>query len=151
MADRIDPERRSLNMSRVKSANTRPELEVRTLLHRLGYRFRLHRRSLPGTPDLVFPSRRAVIFVHGCFWHRHAGCPKSSTPATRTEFWAEKFEANQARDARVRRALAADGWRVEVVWECEIRDRETLAQRLISFLGTPTPSAAGAQLTLGGA
>lgn len=146
MADRIDPARRSFNMSRVRSANTRPELEVRTLLHRLGYRFRLHRRSLPGTPDLVFPSRRAVIFIHGCFWHRHAGCPKASMPTTRPEFWAKKFEANQTRDKRVRHALADDGWRVEVVWECEVRDREKLAARLVTFLGAPTPHAARAQI-----
>lgn len=143
MADRIDPARRSLNMSRVKSANTRPELQVRSLLHRLGYRFRLHTRSLPGKPDLVFQSRRAVIFVHGCFWHRHAGCPKASMPTTRADFWAEKFEANQARDARVLRALADSGWRTEVVWECEVRDREALTRRLISFLGPHSPTAAG--------
>lgn len=142
MADRLDAAARSVNMSRVRSANTRPELHVRSLLHRLGYRFRLHRRTLPGTPDLVFPSRRAVIFVHGCFWHRHAGCPKASIPATRPEFWAEKFEANAARDERVQRALAAEDWRVEVVWECEMRDREALTLRLISFLGAPTPTEA---------
>lgn len=142
MADRIDAERRSLNMSRVRSSDTRPELEVRRLVHRLGYRFRLHRRSLPGTPDLAFPSRRAVIFVHGCFWHRHPGCRKATTPATRRDFWAEKFEANQCRDERVRRQLVDQGWRVEVVWECELRDKETLGRRLASFLDASVASSA---------
>jgi len=145
MVDRIDAARRSFNMSRVRSVDTRPEMEVRRLLHKLGYRFRLHRRSLPGRPDLVFPSRRAAIFVHGCFWHRHAGCRKASMPSTRAEFWAEKFASNEARDERVQCALVDEGWRVEVVWECEVRDSDTLARRLISFLGVPVPAAAVAR------
>jgi DNA mismatch endonuclease (patch repair protein) len=121
-------------MSRVRSSDTRPELEVRRLVHRLGYRFRLHRRTLPGTPDLVFPSLRAVIFVHGCFWHRHAGCSKTSTPTTRPDFWAEKFETNQRRDEKVRQALLNDGWNVDVIWECEVLDKSALSRRLTAFL-----------------
>jgi len=134
MTDRIDVVRRSWNMSRVRSFDTRPELEVRRLVHRLGYRFRLHRRTLPGTPDLVFPCLRAVIFVHGCFWHRHAGCSKASTPATRPDFWAKKFETNQRRDEKVKQALLSDGWNVEVIWECEVRDKNALSRRLTAFL-----------------
>lgn len=134
MADRIDADRRSWNMSRVRSTDTRPELEVRRLAHSLGYRFRLHRKTLPGTPDLVFPSLRAVIFVHGCFWHRHAGCPKASMPATRREFWAEKLEANRLRDEKAQRSLLDEGWKVAVVWECEVREKIALGHRLTEFL-----------------
>jgi DNA mismatch endonuclease (patch repair protein) len=134
MINRIDAARRSWNMSCVRSSNTRPEMVVRHLAHGLGYRFRLHRRTLPGTPDLVFPSLRAVVFVHGCFWHRHPGCQKASTPATRTDFWVEKFAANRRRDEKVQQYLLADGWNVEVVWECEVRDKDALAHRLTACL-----------------
>ncbi len=107
---------------------------VRRAAHALGYRFRLHRKDLPGRPDLVFPSRRAVIFVHGCFWHRHPGCRMASTPKTRVEFWSAKFDRNVQRDAAVIDALEAAGWRVLVIWECETRDRKWLEDKLSGFL-----------------
>lgn len=130
---------RSALMARIGPRDTRPELLVRSLVHRLGFRFRLHRRDLPGTPDLVFSSRRKVIFVHGCFWHRHAGCKKASSPKTRVEFWQEKFAKNVERDARKELELARRGWDVLTVWECETRDAGLLSQRLEGWLSkTPT-------------
>lgn len=137
MTDRIDSERRSENMRRVRSAHTRPEMTVRRAAHGMGYRFRLNRRDLPGTPDLVFPSRRSVIFVHGCFWHRHEGCSRTTTPATRRRFWAAKFTENRARDRRVSAELIERGWRVCVIWECETKKVESLASRIVEFLGAP--------------
>ena len=119
-------------MSRVRGKDTRPEIVVRQVAHALGLRFRLQRKDLPGRPDLVFPKRRLALFVHGCFWHRHEGCTKASTPKTRAEFWADKFAANVARDRSVTEKLVEAGWRVEVVWECETRDRVALAERLLS-------------------
>lgn len=130
----VDP-RRSALMSRIRGRDTKPELVVRRLAHALGYRFRLHRKDLPGSPDLVFPSRRQAIFVHGCFWHRHSGCSKTTTPKTRADFWNKKFEANKERDARQHAELAAMGWDVLVVWECETKYLEFLAGRLREFLG----------------
>lgn len=134
LLDRISPERRSRNMSRIRSRDTDPELKVRRLLHGLGYRFRLHNRKLPGTPDIVLAGRRAVIFVHGCFWHRHGGCARASEPRSRIDFWSQKFEATMLRDSRALEALERDGWRTLVVWECEIGDGETLSGRLVEFL-----------------
>lgn len=130
----MSPEERSRRMALVRSIDTKPEMLVRRLLHRMGYRYRLHRRDLPGTPDLAFTSRRAVIFVHGCFWHRHAGCSLARLPKSRTEFWTSKLEGNRERDARKIDALEALGWRVLTVWECELRDTEALADRLRCFL-----------------
>nr|VFK58737.1 MAG: DNA mismatch endonuclease, patch repair protein [Candidatus Kentron sp. TC] len=127
------PERSRL-MSRVKSADTTPEWIVRRLLHGMGYRYRLHRKGLPGTPDIVFPGRRKAIFVHGCFWHRHEGCGMTTTPKTRAAFWREKFEANRERDLRKFRKLAAMGWEYLVVWECETRRKDDLKRRLSNFL-----------------
>jgi DNA mismatch endonuclease (patch repair protein) len=121
-------------MRAVHSKNTRPELVVRRAAHAMGYRFRLHRADLPGTPDLVFPGRRAVIFVHGCFWHRHEGCRRATVPATRTSYWLPKFERNAGRDRFNTAALEASGWRVMVVWECETKSAALLAHRLASFL-----------------
>src|ERR1700682_6182336 len=120
--DRLSAERRSRLMSMVRSKNTTPELLVRRLVHQLGFRFRLHRKDLAGHPDLVFPRRRSIIFVHGCFWHRHAGCRKATMPKTRTTFWAEKFARNVARDIASSKALERDGWSVLTVWECETKD-----------------------------
>lgn len=120
-------------MQAVKSKNTRPELVVRSLLHRLGYRFRLHRKDLPGTPDIVFPSRKATIFVHGCFWHGH-GCRIGQLPKSRLAYWTPKIAANGARDDRKQAALAAAGWRSLVVWQCELKDSEALARKLGKFL-----------------
>jgi DNA mismatch endonuclease (patch repair protein) len=125
---------RSENMRRIRSKDTAPELMVRSLVHRLGYRFRLHRKDLPGKPDLVFPSRGKVIFVHGCFWHGH-DCPSTArTPKTNTGYWVEKIRRNTERDVRHRSELNALGWDVLVVWECEIKDAEALSSRLTSFL-----------------
>ena len=136
--DGIDPKRSAI-MAAVGQKDTKPEMVVRRLAHALGYRFRLHRKDLPGRPDLVFPGRRKVIFVHGCFWHRHQGCRKASMPKTRSDFWNAKFEANVARDARVERALEEAGWDVEVVWECQTKEPSELAERLTGFLdGEPS-------------
>lgn len=120
-------------MQQVKGKDTKPELTVRSLLHRMGYRFRLHRKDLPGTPDLVFPARRVALFVHGCFWHGH-GCRIGRLPKSRLDYWAPKIDANRARDARKQAALAAAGWRVAVVWQCELADIEGLAARLRGVL-----------------
>lgn len=137
--DRIPANRRSWNMSRIRGQNTKPELTVRRLLHAAGYRFRLHRKDLPGRPDIVFPGRRTVVFVHGCFWHRHPGCRFATTPSTRPEFWAAKFRSNVERDRRVVSELEADGWKVVTVWECETKSPKLLAECLIHELGPPGP------------
>ncbi|USU08915.1 DNA mismatch endonuclease Vsr [Sphingomonadaceae bacterium OTU29MARTA1] len=121
-------------MARVGQKNTKPEVLVRRALHGLGYRFRLHRGDLPGRPDIVLPKYKTVIFVHGCFWHRHPGCPKASTPKTRAEFWQDKFAANIARDDRNETALRAEGWHVLIVWECETRDSVKLGAQLQAAL-----------------
>lgn len=123
--DRLTPEQRSLNMSRVRGRDTKPELLLRRSLHAAGLRYRLHRRDLPGSPDLVFPSRGAVAFVHGCFWHGH-DCPAFRLPATRPEFWRTKIDTNRERDARAHAALCDAGWRVLTVWECALRGRGRL-------------------------
>lgn len=119
-------------MSRVRGKDTRPELRVRSYLHAAGLRYVLHDGRLPGKPDLVFPSRRIAIFVHGCFWHGHEGCRKATIPATRTDFWRDKIEANKSRDARVRSELEAAEWGVVVVWECSLglSELDELAQRI---------------------
>ena len=117
-------------MSRVGAKNTTPEMRVRRAAHALGLRFRLHRKDLAGTPDLVFPKRKIALFVHGCFWHRHPGCPKASSPGTRTSYWAQKFDMNVTRDIRVERELAQTGWQVVTVWECETKDRHRLERIL---------------------
>lgn len=130
--DRIDPVRRSANMAKVKGKDTGPELRVRRLAHRLGLRFRLHRKDLPGRPDLVFPRHGLAVFVHGCFWHRHDGCRRSTVPATRTGFWEAKFAATIDRDARQIRALHDLGWRVLVIWECELKDDRHIEALLLA-------------------
>ncbi len=129
----IDPER-SVLMGRVRGKNSKPEMVVRRVVHALGYRFRLHGRNLAGTPDVVFRRLRKVIFVHGCFWHRHEGCHRTTTPKTRAAFWASKFERNIERDALNESKLRALGWDVLVVWECETFDPIALADRLSAFL-----------------
>lgn len=120
MTDVLTAEQRRLNMSRIRGRDTKPELLLRRGLHALGLRFRLHRKDLPGSPDLVFPKYQAAIFVHGCFWHGH-NCPMFKLPATRTDFWAAKVAGNQARDEIALNRLAAAGWRTLVVWECALR------------------------------
>lgn len=131
--DRLSKERRSWNMGRIRSRDTGPELIVRSTLHRLGFRFRLHDKTLPGCPDIVLPKWRHAIFVHGCFWHRHAGCKMAYTPKTRTEFWSTKFKQNIARDEAARSKLERLGWRVSIVWECEAINSATLASKLQSI------------------
>lgn len=121
MIDTIDKANRSLLMANVKGKNTAPELLVRKRLHRLGFRFALHDKKLSGRPDLVLPRHQAVVFVHGCFWHRHSSCAYATTPATRAEFWFDKFQKNVERDARNISKLKEQGWRVFVVWECGLK------------------------------
>ena len=139
--DIMSPRDRSILMSRIKSVDTKPEKKIRKLLFGLGYRYRLHAKKLPGKPDIVFPGRRCVVFVHGCFWHRHT-CGFAYQPKSRKEFWDAKFASNMNRDQRNLAELAALGWRTFIVWECEIDDRD-LQRRLVGFLGAPsviTPS-----------
>ena len=136
MADILTPEDRSELMGRIRGVDTKPELIVRRALHARGYRFRTHVRKLPGCPDLVFSRRRAVIFVHGCFWHRH-GCKKTYVPKSRQEFWEAKFVGNVKRDKRDQKQLVEAGWRLLVVWECEIESDETAMDRITDFLGAP--------------
>ena len=130
----MDPARRSQMMARIQGRDTVPEMIVRRTAHRLGFRFRLHRKDLPGRPDLVFPRFRSAVFVHGCFWHRHEGCRFAYTPRSRVGFWIDKFNRNVARDRRTESALADLGWRVLVIWECETRDDAVVARRLLHFL-----------------
>lgn len=126
MVDVVSPSVRSRMMSGIKGKNSQPEMLVRRMLFAAGYRFRLHRRDLPGTPDIVMPGRKIAIFVHGCFWHAHKGCKYFKLPATRPDFWAAKLQANVDRDQKAIEALTAMGWRVLCVWECATRDPETL-------------------------
>ncbi len=125
---------RSANMRAIRSKGMRPELAVRHLVHRMGYRYRLHKKDLPGKPDLVFAPRRKVIFVHGCFWHAHKNCKVAHTPKSNLEYWRPKLERNQARDEKNIENLAANGWKSLVVWECETKTQETLRNRLLDFL-----------------
>jgi DNA mismatch endonuclease (patch repair protein) len=128
-------------MSAVRSANTTPELRLRRALHARGLRFRLHRRNLPGSPDLVLPRFDAAVFVHGCFWHRHPGCPRTTTPVTRTDYWGPKFTRNIERDRAAITALMALGWRVAVIWECALGVRKTpeTADALVVWLHGDAP------------
>lgn len=125
---------RSARMSLVRGKNTKPELAVRRLVNAMGFRYRLH-GTLPGRPDMVFARRRTTIFVHGCFWHRHKGCKKASTPADNRQFWRSKFLANKRRDNRNYRLLESDGWKIIIVWECELRNLGALKRRLAKELG----------------
>ncbi|PCK78490.1 very short patch repair endonuclease [Rhizobium sophoriradicis] len=123
MADFLSPAERSARMALIRSTDTSPEVTLRKALHRLGLRYVLRKKGLPGKPDLVFPKHRAVVFVHGCFWHRHEGCKVASTPKSNTEFWKDKFDRNVARDVRVQGELRAQGWRVFVIWECDLQSK----------------------------
>lgn len=134
MADVHTPEQRSRNMASIRGKDTGPEKFVRSLLHRLGYRFRIHRRDLPGKPDIVFPSRRKVIFVHGCFWHMHDCRYGRVTPATRTDFWQAKRTGTVERGRKCVTALQREGWQVLTIWECAIRDEAQLRNLLAAFL-----------------
>lgn len=133
--DKLTPGQRSKIMASVKSKDTRPELLIRKLLWGMGYRYRLHRKDLPGKPDLVFPGKRKIIFIHGCFWHNH-GCKKAKVPKSNVEFWQNKMITNQKRDTVNITALRAAGWQVQVVWQCElsVKDREKLLTKLVDFL-----------------
>ena len=137
MPDTLTPEQRHRCMAAVKGANTKPELIVRSLVHCLGYRFRLHQRNLPGCPDLVFPSRGKIIFVHGCFWHQHSRCRRAVRPVTHADFWNAKLQGNRDRDRRVRRALHRMSWEILIVWECQTQHPDTLAPKLARFLDDP--------------
>jgi DNA mismatch endonuclease (patch repair protein) len=136
MSDSLTKEERSARMSRIGSKNTGPEMEVRRLLRSLGYGYRLHRRDLPGSPDITFVGRRKVIFVHGCFWHRHPdpNCKLARLPKSRLEFWLPKLEANAHRDEIARARLTELGWKSLVIWECQLRDRALLESTIRSFL-----------------
>ena len=133
-ANHIISASRSKNMSAIKSKNTNPEIAVRKLLHSMGYRFRLHRKDLPGSPDIVLPKYKTVIFVHGCFWHRHENCKYASTPKTRKEFWENKFKLNLRRDSEVQEKIKSIGWQSVVIWECEINNKFVLKDILKKFL-----------------
>lgn len=125
-ADVVTPEQRSKNMSKIKGKNTKPEMIVRSACYELGLRYRLHRKDLPGTPDLVFSKHRLCLFVHGCFWHRHPGCKYAYTPKSRLDFWLPKLAKNIERDTKARQALEAAGWRVSIIWECQTKNRDAL-------------------------
>lgn len=133
--DIVSAKQRSQMMAGIKGKGTRPELAVRRIAHGMGFRYRLHRRDLPGTPDLIFPRLRIAIFVNGCFWHRHHNCKYSYTPKSNTEFWNRKFEANVARDAKTTSELQKMGWRVSVIWECQTTDPVELRKDLGAILG----------------
>jgi DNA mismatch endonuclease, patch repair protein len=141
VTDKLTSARRSANMSKIRSRDTAPELAVRRLAHAMGYRFRLHKKDLPGKPDLVFPGRKAVIFVHGCFWHQHPdpACLDGRRPKSRPEYWTPKLDGNIARDERRQAELKAAGWRVLVLWECDIGRGQNLEASLLAFLGPPGP------------
>ncbi|HOX49912.1 MAG TPA: DNA mismatch endonuclease Vsr [Fibrobacteria bacterium] len=134
MTDTLTPSSRSALMSRIRGKDTKPELVVRSLLHRMGFRFRLHRRDLPGSPDIVLPRLGVVVFVHGCFWHRHHRCKGATTPKSNADFWQDKFAANVERDKRNRRDLRRLGWKVVVVWECDLKKPRKLETKLRSVL-----------------
>lgn len=132
--DSLSPLERSAVMARVRSKNSRPEMVVRRLVYALGYRYRLHRKDLPGCPDLVFGPRRKVIFVHGCFWHRHTGCALARMPKSRVDFWEPKLTANKERDGKNRRVLLREGWKVLTIWECQLHDTARVESKIRRFL-----------------
>lgn len=139
--DTRTPEKRSEIMSLVRTKNTKPEILVRRIAHGLGYRFRLHSQKLPGRPDLVFPSRRKVVFVHGCFWHSHDSCSKARPPKSRPDYWLPKLRSNKERDIRNVAQLKALGWRSLVIWQCELREPSKVSRRLDRFLADEIGSA----------
>jgi DNA mismatch endonuclease (patch repair protein) len=134
VADKFTPEERSRIMARVKGRDTKPERIVRRLLHSLGYRFRLHRKNLPGKPDIVLSKHKKVIYVHGCFWHGHLGCRRAARPTTNIEFWNAKIDGNIARDMTAQRDIVGLGWQYLVVWQCETRNLDELTHKLENFL-----------------
>jgi len=138
VTDLFSKEKRREIMQAIKGRDSKPEIKVRKVVHSLGFRFRLHRKDLPGTPDLVFPSRKLCIFIHGCFWHRHLGCARTSTPKTNKDFWLAKFHKNVIRDAQVKRQLEMKGWSVVIIWECETKNIDMLTEKLLHVLSDST-------------
>lgn len=134
MADDRSPAKRSLNMSHIRSRDTSPELKVRSMIHRAGYRYRLHVKEMPGKPDIVMPRYRTAIFVNGCFWHRHLDCRYATMPKTNIDYWQQKFKRNVDRDQATYNALRQDGWSIVVIWECQTRDRIGLSKLLAEIL-----------------
>ena len=128
--DKLSPEQRSQNMAAVKGKNTTPEIRVRRMLHKMGYRFRLHRKDLPGKPDIVLPRHRRCIFVNGCFWHQHPGCKRATIPEFNREFWVKKFQGTLERDERAENELIAQGWCVCIIWECETKNEVLLSMSI---------------------
>ncbi|MCP4050881.1 MAG: DNA mismatch endonuclease Vsr [bacterium] len=128
--DTISKEHRSWNMSRIKSKNTRPEMTVRSTLHKMGFRFRLHNNKMPGKPDIVLPRYKTVIFVHGCFWHRHSNCKYAYNPKSKTDFWRNKFKETVRRDKDKELTLKSSGWKVLTIWECEIKNTENIEDKI---------------------
>jgi DNA mismatch endonuclease (patch repair protein) len=140
MTDHLTKKMRSWNMSRIRSRHTKPEVIVRSLLHRSGYRFKINDSKLPGCPDIVLPKYRTVIFVHGCFWHRHKNCPKTTSPSTNKEYWSKKFRNNVSRDKKVKKELENLKWRVIIIWECEVNnDPIFVLERIVSILEKNSP------------
>ena len=142
MTDTLSSEQRSQLMAKIRGKNTGPERVVRSLLHRAGYRFRIHVRALPGTPDVVLPRYRTVVFVNGCFWHRHAGCKIATTPKSHRKFWMEKFARNVANDRKHRRQLRRMGWRVVTVWSCQLKPPDRILAKIEKALDPPRRRAA---------
>jgi DNA mismatch endonuclease, patch repair protein len=134
--DRLSPERRSENMKRIRCKDTSPEMAVRRLVHRMGFRYRLHVQALPGRPDLVFPRLKKIIQVQGCFWHQHRGCPQAHIPKSRVEYWRPKLTKNRKRDRENEKRLQRDGWAVLTIWECEVRELNAVSERITTFLNT---------------
>lgn len=139
--DKLSKEKRSSLMSHVRGVDTGPEMQVRSLIHRMGYRYRLHRRDLPGTPDIVFPSKKKIIFVHGCFWHLHKRCRKARLPKSNEAYWTPKLQANAKRDKKYMNALKALGWIILIIWECELK-KPTLPSKIKRFLDHPAEAIA---------
>jgi len=135
MIDTLSKEERSERMAKIRSRDTKPELQVRKIIHGMGYRYRLHRRDLPGTPDIVFPSRKKVVFIHGCFWHRHTNCKIGHIPKTKQEFWIHKLEENAKRDQINIKKLKSLGWESLVIWECQIKHTDQIIEKIRQFLG----------------
>ena len=138
--DTLTKTERSERMARIRGKDTKPELRLRRLLHGRGYRFRLHRKDLPGTPDLVFPSRKKVIFVHGCFWHAHENCKVANLPKSRRAYWQKKFDTNRRRDQKNIESLKQMGWDVFVAWECQVNHDSMILNDIEKFLGAPGDS-----------
>ncbi|MBE95898.1 very short patch repair endonuclease [Marinobacter sp.] len=141
------PEQRRRTMKAVRSRDTKPEMVVRRFLHAKGLRYRLHERDLPGSPDIIFPGKKLVVFVHGCFWHQHPGCPASSRPKTNTEYWDKKLDRNVERDFSVIESLEQQGWSVKIVWECQIKNNMKLEELASDIKSAPVKSAKSTKLT----